>query len=307
MSNRSVLVRYLHNLTKRLHAYYKDTMLSEQYAWWTFETITEKTRSQLISSKEFELSAEQKALIEKWVHALTKEHMPIQYLIGHVPFCDLTITVKKPTLIPRPETEQWCTDIIEQCLHYRDAQPLRILDLCSGTGCIGLACAQTLPDAQVVCVDNMIEAIELGRFNAQQNNLHNVTFILSDLFEKLAGMQFDLILTNPPYISEDEFLKLDCSVSAWEDKKALVADDSGYALIKKIITQSVSYIRPNDTLAGFGIPQLVIEHGSTQSPQIVDLMRNAGYIHVRTHKDLSGKDRVVSGRLPYVVTTKKTE
>lgn len=307
MNNHYAVATYIHNLAKRLNAYYKDPVLSEQYAWWTLETITEKTRSQLLTSKEFQLSTEQEVRVEKWIRALIDEHMPIQYLIGQVPFCDLTIAVKKPILIPRPETEHWCAAIIEQCLHYRDAQPLRILDLCSGTGCIGLACAQALPTAQIVCVDNTLETVELGRLNAQQNNITNVTFVLSDLFEKLIGMQFDLILTNPPYISEDEFLNLDRSVSEWEDKNALVADDSGYSLIKKIITQAVAYIRPNDTLAQLGIPQLLIEHGSTQSPQIVDLMRNAGYIHVRAHKDLSGKDRVVSGRLPYVVTTKKTE
>ena len=298
---------FIYNLAKRLHAYYKDSMLSEQYAWWTLEAITEKTRSQLLCSKEFALSIEQEAQLEQWVHALTNEHMPIQYLIGNVPFCDLTITVKKPTLIPRPETEQWCAHIIEQLKQHTGAQPLRILDLCSGTGCIGLACAQALSNAQVVCVDTMSEAIELGRFNAQQNNIHNVVFVLSDLFDNLGGMQFDLILSNPPYISEDEFLTLDASVTKWEDKNALVADDSGYSLIKKIITQAVSYIRPNDTLAQLDIPQLLIEHGSTQSRKIVDLMRNAGYIHVRAHKDLSDKDRVVSGRLPYVVTTKKRE
>lgn len=307
MNNSHTAAVCVHHLAKRLHEYYKDAVLSEQYAWWTLETLTGKTRSQLLSSKELELSTEQEAQLEQWVHALTNEHMPIQYLIGQVPFCDLTITVKKPTLIPRPETEQWCSEIIEQCLQYRGTQPLRILDLCSGTGCIGLACAQALSDAQVVCVDIMSEAIELGRLNAQQNNIHNVVFVLSDLFDNLGGMQFDLILSNPPYISEDEFFNLERSVSDWEDKNALVADDSGYFLIKKVITQAVSYIRPNDTLAQLDIPQLLIEHGSTQSRKIVDLMRNAGYIHVQAHKDLSDKDRVVSGRLSYVVTTKKRE
>lgn len=307
MNNRYSATVYINHLAQRLNDYYKDAVLSEQYAWWTVETIAKKTRSELLVCQELELSPEQQSRMQKWIHALINEHMPIQYLIGQVPFCDLTIMVKKPTLIPRPETEQWCADIIEQCLRYRWEKPLRILDVCSGTGCIGLACAQALPTAQIVCVDIMHEALELGRLNADHHNLENVTFVYSDLFENLAGMEFDIILSNPPYISQDEFLTLDCSVSEWEDKNALVADGNGYAIIEKIIRQAREYIRPDATLEKLGIPQLVLEHGSTQSAQIVDLMRNAGYIHIETHKDLSAKDRVVSGRLPYVVTAKKTE
>ncbi len=303
MSNQAI-VSYLHRLTKRLNAYYNDAVLSEQYAWWTLETITQKNRLQLLGST-VKLTAEQETEIERWVDALINQHMPIQYLIGNVPFCDLTITIKQPTLIPRPETEQWCADLIARCLAYNAEEPLRILDLCSGSGCIGLAWAHAFPNAQVVCADIEPQAIALGRYNAQLNGIQNVTFIESDLFTSLTGMQFDLILTNPPYISEDEYTTLDASVTAWEDKKALVADDAGLALIDKIITQAPIYLRFNEQLERLIIPQLVIEHGSTQATQIVDLMRNAGYIHVQTHKDLSDKDRVVSGRLPYVVPTKK--
>lgn len=303
MSNH-VIVTYLHRLIERLNAYYHDAVLSEQYAWWILETITQKNRLQLLGST-VKLTAEQETEIERWVDALINQHMPIQYLIGNVPFCDLTITIKQPTLIPRPETEQWCSDLIARCLAYNAEEPLRILDLCSGSGCIGLAWAHAFPNAQVVCADIEPQTIALGRYNAQLNGIQNVTFIESDLFTSLTGMQFDLILTNPPYISEDEYTTLDASVTAWEDKKALVADDAGLALIDKIITQAPIYLRFNEQLERLIIPQLVIEHGSTQATQIVDLMRNAGYIHVQAHKDLSDKDRVVSGRLPYVVPTKK--
>ena len=303
MSNQAI-VSFLHRLTERLNAYYNDAVLSEQYAWWTLETITQKNRLQLLSST-VKPTAEQEADIERWVDALTNQHMPIQYLIGNVPFCDLIITIKQPTLIPRPETEQWCTEFITRCLAYNGEEPLRILDLCSGSGCIGLAWAHAFPKAQVVCADISPEAISLGRYNAQLNGIQNVTFIESDLFTGLADMQFDLILTNPPYISEDEYATLDTSVTAWEDKRALVADDAGLALINKIITKAPMHLRFNEQLEGLIIPQLVIEHGSRQATHIVDLMRNAGYIHVKTHKDLADKDRVVSGRLPYVVPTKK--
>jgi len=298
---------YVHQLKQKLNEYYKDPVLSEQYAWWTLEAILKKSKSQLLAEKNFTLSKEKEKLIEQWVHALIHEHMPIQYLIGNVPFCDLTIIVKPPILIPRPETEQWCADLIEIVRIHAGQEPLHILDLCSGTGCIGLAFTKALPKTQVVCVDTNIQAIELGRLNAKKNGINSVTFIVSDLFEKLANMQFDLIVSNPPYISADEFQKLEYSVRNWEDTAALVAADNGYTCIEKIITQAPAFIRSNTVLQKASIAQLVLEHGEGQSSFLVDLMHNTGYTHVQTHKDFSGKDRVVSGRSSHVVTHKKRE
>src|SRR4029078_354386 len=98
----------LYHLIQQLNAYYKDAVLAEQYAWWILEEITETSKSQLISMHNFYISKEQEARIEQWIHALIHEQLPIQYLIGYVPFCDVMIRVNPPILIPRPETEQWC-------------------------------------------------------------------------------------------------------------------------------------------------------------------------------------------------------
>jgi release factor glutamine methyltransferase len=307
MKQPQTIFTLLSHLIRQLHAHYKDSLLAEQYAWWILQEVAGKTKSQLLSMQHMHIPKEQEARIEQWVHALIHEHIPIQYLIGHVPFCDISIVVKPPILIPRPETEQWCADLITMLRAYKGHHALQILDLCSGSGCIGLALAKALPRVQIVCVDNNRQAIDLGRLNAQENSIDTVTFVLSDLFEKLDGMAFDLIVSNPPYISEEEYPTLDASVRDWEDKNALVASGSGYALIQKIVEQAPAFIRTNQALQALEIPQLVIEHGVTQSAYIVDLMRNTGYTHVQTHTDLSGKDRVVSGRLSYVVSTKKTE
>lgn len=270
--------------------------LAEQYAWWTLESIIGQTRSQLLARPLFCLTSEQELMLEKWVTALTVEHMPIQYLIGYVPFCDLTITVKPPVLIPRQETENWCAELVAQLVKYAADEPLSILDLCSGTGCIGLVCAQALPKARVVCVDNAVHALELGRYNAARNDIENVIFVESDLFDQIYGMQFDLIITNPPYIGIQELDDLDFSVTVWEDKHALVADNQGYALMEKIIFRAPDFIRCNPVLEKHGIAQLVIEHGATQSSTLVDLMTIAGYIDIQVHKDLAGKERVVCGK-----------
>lgn len=302
MNNHHVV---LVSLIKRLYDYYKDRHIAEQYAWWTLESITGQTRSQLLAGPLFCLSREQELVLEQWVAAMTVEHKPIQYLIGHVPFCALTIIVKPPVLIPRPETENWCAELIAQLVKRVADEPLSILDLCSGTGCIGLACAQALPKAHVVCVDNAAHALELGRYNAEKNSINNVAFVDSNLFDQLQGMQFDLILTNPPYIGIHELDDLDLSVTVWEDKWALFAENQGYALIEKIIASAPDFIRYNPVLEKHGIAQLIIEHGATQSATLVDLMAIAGYIDIQVHKDLAGKERVVSGRRVHVADGKK--
>lgn len=300
MCDNSSILAYSNYLIKCLQHYYQDEHLSQSYTWWMLEAITGKTRSFLSTQVSYQLSSDQKAILEQWVHALTVEHMPIAYLLGSVPFCDLTITVKPPVLIPRQETELWCADLISQCVRYAYDEPLKILDLCSGTGCIGLAFGKALPNAQVTCVDNAQHALELGRYNAQQNNIDNVKFIDSDLFTALQHEQFDIIVSNPPYISQQEFESLEPSVKEWEDKHALVADQQGYALLEKIITQAALYIRYNVTLQKQNIAQLSIEHGSTQSQKVVDLMGVAGYTDIQVYKDLAAKDRLVSGRCVHV-------
>lgn len=302
MNKHHVLYADIKQIVARLQACYDDALLCEQYAWWLLEHLTARSRSQLLTSTSYALSDAQRKTVNAWLIALTEKHMPIQYILGSVPFLDLTIVVQPPVLIPRPETELWCAWLIEQLTPCAQ-QPLKILDLCSGSGCIALALAHALPNAHVTAIDNAPHALTLGAHNAQLNNIHNVTFLASDLFERLGDQRFDLIVSNPPYISTDEFKQLDASVALWEDTHALVADDDGYALIKKIIAQAPRFIQANTCLEQHTIPQLVIEHGHTQAAFLVDLMRKAGYTQVQTHKDLAGKDRVVCGRTSHVAAT----
>lgn len=299
MCNSSSILAYSKQMLKRLQNYYQDEGLSDSYVWWMLEAVTGKTRVQLCNQS-YDLSFEQKNLLEQWVHALTVEHMPIAYVLGSVPFCDLTISVKSPVLIPRQETELWCVELIAQCVRYAYHEPLQILDLCSGTGCIGLAFAKALPNAQITCVDNVSHALLLGHYNAQKNSISNVTFVDSDLFQALPDKTFDLIVSNPPYISQQEFASLEPSVKEWEDKHALVADEQGYGLIEKIIAQAALHLRYNAILHQYRIAQLSIEHGSTQAKKVVDLMRMAGYMDIQVYQDLAGKDRLVSGRRVHV-------
>lgn len=283
----------------------KGDTLREQYAWWTLESITGKKKIALIMAKVISLTDKQQDQLETWLNKIVNEHMPIAYLIGSVPFNDLEILVEPPILIPRPETEEWAINLIAQLKELK-YQTLTVLDMCSGSGCIALAIAKALPKATVYALDISDKAITLGKKNAAHNKIKNVTFIQSDLFNELKkDTLFDIIVSNPPYISFDEFQELDASVSTWEDKQALVAADNGTAIINDIIEDAADYLKTNSEISGTKIPQLFIEIGYKQGKIVKDLMRSAGWIDVRVRKDLENKDRVVSGRVSHDMDSEK--
>jgi release factor glutamine methyltransferase len=279
---------------------FPDLTLCQQYAWWTLEAITQKDQAHLIACNDITLTAEQQTLLDAWCTKIVDEHMPIAYLLGRVPFNDIEIEVLPPTLIPRPETEEWTVQLLDDLQQLASAD-ITIFDLCTGTGCIALALAHGLPHATVWATDISLEAIALAYKNAQHNNVHNVTFMHSDLFNAIPReMRADIIVVNPPYISEHEWQSLDQSVIKWEDKGALVAPDNGLAIIKTIIEQAPQWLQANTALAHKNIPQLMIEIGYQQADVVVTLMKDMHYNAIHVHKDLEGKDRVVSGRVDYV-------
>lgn len=228
--------------------------------------------------------------------------MPIAYLIGSVPFLDLTITVKPPLLIPRPETEAWCAWLIEMLK--KITIPLTIIEPCTGTGCIALALAQALPHATVIATDISPLAIEVALHNAERNSICNVHFYTADLLSVHdPSVRADLIVSNPPYIAESEWHSLDPSVAQWEDKRALVAPDNGLGIIKKLVAQAPYLIRSCQPLVDHHIPNLLIEIGYTQAEGVVAIMKRAHYTAVQVQVDIAGNDRVVGGRVPDVEAT----
>ncbi|MEX0848783.1 MAG: peptide chain release factor N(5)-glutamine methyltransferase [Candidatus Dependentiae bacterium] len=281
-------------ITEKLMPTLHDKIVCNQYAWWLLEHLTQKTKTDLIIQSQIELDEHQEKLLQTWINQIVNEHKPIAYILGNVPFGDLTINVKPPVLIPRPETEQWIIDLIEQ-IKKSNAQKLQILDLCTGSGCIALLLAHELPDAIVYALDIADEAIALAQQNASLHNIKNLHIITSDLFEQLPNITFDIIVTNPPYIGTSE--KLDTSVIAWEDKRALFADDNGIALIQKIIEQAPVYIHENEILQQQNIGQLYIEIGWQQGQDVKKLMQKNQYTAITIEKDSASKDRVVSGRI----------
>ena len=254
----------------------------QQVALWLLRKVTGENDAELLNKSSLTHEEEQQLTI--LIEDLIVNQKPLQYILEKIPFCEMELFVEAPILIPRPETEEWLQSILKR---YKNT-PLTILDLCTGSGCIALACAKHL-DAQVMGSDISSRAITLAEKNKQHIKVDAVEFVLSDLFENI-NSQFDIIISNPPYISEEEWKDLEPSVKNWEDKRALVAENKGLALIEKIIKEARSYFKEaSESL-------LILEIGYSQAEAVCTFMRSYGYTDVEVLKDFSGHDRVVMGR-----------
>ena len=282
------------NIARQLKQRYDDPQLQQQAAWWIIEALTEERKEHLIAQKTFGLTEEQEKKLSHWLEQLITKRMPLQYLLGSVPFNDIEILVQPPVLIPRPETEEWVLSLIEQ-LNKLSNQKLTIVDLCTGSGCIALAIAHALPHTMVYGTDISQDALMQARHNATHNGISNVQFIHSDLFQSIGHLTFDLIIANPPYIDEQEWHTLDASVTDWEDKIALVANDTGYAIIEAIIESAPAYLAYNKELADQKLQNLWIEIGHEQGQRVDSYLKQKGYSNICIQKDLEAKDRVAKG------------
>lgn len=293
----------LHSLTKQLEAKFDDVTLRTQYAWWLMQAVTKRSEIELLVDASLELTQGQQDQLDDWMNNIIQDDKPLQYILGSVPFGTVDIVVKPPVLIPRPETEEWCMWLLYK-LTFLHNKNLTIIEPCTGSGCIAVALARALPMATIYGTDISQDALALTRENAIRNNVDNVVTLESDLFANVpVDCKADLIVANPPYISEAVFGALDPSVTRWEDHRALVAADHGLAVIKRIIKQAPIHLKPNQEMALHAIPQLMIEIGYDQAEAVVALMHEAHYTAIQVHKDLEGKDRVVSGRVIHVATT----
>lgn len=295
MKQPNSIATFITDITSQLRTVYPDPILCEQYSWWMVEAITGNNKAELLTQTTLTLSEHQQKKLDSWLDKLVNKHMPIQYLLGSVPFNNCEILVEPPLLIPRPETEEWCYNLSTQLKNHA-IKKLTILDLCSGTGCIAIALAKALPLAHIYAVDINPQAVALGQKNAAHNNCTNITFIASDLFTNIpAHLRFDLIVANPPYIDPAAKKTMDKTVTAWEDPHALFAANHGLAIIDSIIKQAADWLVCNKQLCAAKIPQLVMEIDATQADLVTQIMQKNNYSTIVVDKDLAGNNRVISG------------
>jgi len=209
---------------------------------------------------------------------------PIAYILGDQGFWSLDLKVSPSTLIPRPDTESLVETILDD---HGSESGLKVLDLGTGTGAIALALAKENPTWQVLGVDLQPEAVALAQENAVANAVHNARFIESSWFDQVQG-DFDIIVSNPPYIREDDEHLNEGDVR-FEPRSALVAKDNGLADIRHITVHAPSYLNESG--------ELYFEHGYDQAEQVRSILSTHGFVDVVTIKDLGGNDRVTKGRL----------
>lgn len=215
---------------------------------------------------------------------------PIQYLIGHVQFCGLTVHVGSGVLIPRPETELLVEETIKAVdsllLTSHSSRSLEILDLCTGSGCIALAVARHFPDAVVYGVDASEAAMVYATQNALANDIHNVRFKLGDLFEPVGNMRVDCIVSNPPYVRRDEIKTLQREIRDHEPLSALDGGRDGLDFYRRIFRDAYAHLKEG------GI--IMLEIGFGQSAAVRQLAHRAGFTEVDFIKDFAGIERIMA-------------
>ena len=208
---------------------------------------------------------------------------PLAYITGRWWFWDLELEVAPCTLIPRPDTEL----LVEQALELALPAAARVLDLGTGTGAIALSLAKTRPQWQVTAVDYSQDTVALAMRNCQRLGLRNCAIFQSDWFSKVANQQFDLIVSNPPYIDAADH-NLSQGDVRFEPRSALVAPANGLADLAHICQQAPSYLAENGWIW--------LEHGYQQAEAVQQLLQEAGFQQVCSRQDYAGQWRITGGR-----------
>jgi release factor glutamine methyltransferase len=240
---------------------------------------------------------------------------PLQYILGCTEFHGLKIKVGPGVLIPRPETELLAEEAIKTISNFKmqntnfkiqisnnlqaagedkdssfilHPSSFFILDLCTGSGCIALALAKEFPDARIYGTDMSADALGYARENAELNSIKNITILKGDLFEPLRDMQFDMIVSNPPYIPGNDIKSLQPEIREWEPVAALDGGEDGLDYYRKIVSGVGDYLKEN------GI--LMLEIGIGQSDSIRKMAEDEGFDNIQILKDYAGIDRIVKAQ-----------
>lgn len=247
-------------------------------------------RAWLIAHENDALQANQHAAFEALLNRRLNGE-PIAYILGGRAFYGLDLLVTPDTLIPRPDTET----LVEAALAKipMAAHP-SILDLGTGSGAIALAIAKNRPQASVIAVDASKAALAVAKKNAQNLRIDNVEFVLSNWFQHLNNQPFDVIVSNPPYIEEND-AHLSQGDLRFEPISALSSGKDGLNDIRQIIENSLVHLLPQGWL--------MLEHGFNQADKVTDLMANTGFVSIETIKDFGGNNRVTIGKNPLIVST----
>lgn len=249
------------------------------------------SRIELYTAFDAEPSAEVREAFREMVRR-RGEGTPVAYLVGHKEFYSIELRVSEATLIPRPETEHLVIEALDQAKQLRLAEPdrpLRLLDVGTGSGAIAIAIAANLPNSHVTAVDISPAALEIAKYNVERHQLEGqIELLESDLCAALDQTQpFDIICSNPPYVSEAEYAELHPWVRDFEPQQALVAGPQGTEIIERLLDEAHPLLVPGgcclielSPMIAAAAAELVTAHG--------------GYEPASFIKDLAGHRRILS-------------
>lgn len=245
------------------------------------------TKKDLILYPEMTLPENKLEAFNSLVKRRIKEKIPLQYLTNKAYFMGEEFYVDENVLIPRPETEI----LVEEVLKSINETNLKILDIGTGSGCIACMLAKNINEAEVFACDISEKALEVAKFNAKKLEvLNKIKFILSDIFENIdKNLKFDVIVSNPPYISINKKSELQPEVALHEPKQALfVSDEKGISFYERLVFEARSRLAENGILA--------VEIGINQSFDVAEIFKSNGFKEIDIIKDYAGIDRIVAGK-----------
>ena len=257
-------------------------------------------RTQLLLMEEEEVP---EAVLSRYREAvrLRSSRVPLQQITGAADFCGIRFEVSDQVLTPRQDTEILEEEAAKQILalqrksceeggsgEQKSRRTVRVLDLCTGSGCLIIAAAKLCPGIEAVGTDISGPALDIARRNAE-NSGTDVTFLESDLFEKVEGT-FDVILSNPPYIRTGDIGGLMDEVRDHEPHMALDGGPDGLSFYRRIVSLAPRYLNPGGCL--------LFEIGFDEGQDVTRMLREAGFGNVRIIRDLNGLDRVISSVFP---------
>lgn len=261
----------------------KNSRLDVEYI---FSYVLNVKKSLLTLNLKRQIDEIEKDKIRKLLYKRAKKRIPLQYLLGEWEFYGLPFLVDERVLIPRPDTEI----LVEQCKYIlNDMVSPKILDIGTGSGAISISLAKAFPMANILGADISLDALEVAVKNRELNNIDkNLKFIKSDIFSKIKDKEYDMIISNPPYISKNEYEELMPEVRIHEPQNALTDNEDGYSFYKKISKTAGKYLKPR----GY----LIFEIGYNQAEKVSDFMMENSFDIVDIVKDYGGINRVIIGR-----------
>ncbi len=248
---------------------------AEGLAWWVVEECLGCTRTELLLSRDERDLPSIDSILERLLR-----HEPVQYIFGRTLWRGLTLRVTPATLIPRPET----AELVDQALTlYPADRPIRVLDACTGSGCIAIALKRERPLWQVDALDVSAEALTIAQANAEANQIA-VRFFRHNLLSDAPLPAYDLIVSNPPYVRLSEQAEMTPQVLDYEPHAALFVPDNDALIFYR-------------ALAGLHAAALCVEINEAFGREVCEVFRQAGYADIQLVHDSYGKARIVTGRM----------